>query len=180
MVHNHKLGVKNRRNSYPVQPWYKWFLISQIRNPNSCTIHDHTHHVQLPRWWYAGVELVLVWASSCPATGRPTNVRTPRASFFPLICQLVVVLVATNALKLVVTIIDVNMNDPFAVGDAHITSVFQAPADYVHGGWARMLANRIAREECHLGQTMVIDKADVVQATRKDAWAKKATVLVRI
>ena len=112
---------------------------------------------------------MLVWASSCPATGRPTNVRTPRASFFPLICQLVVVLVATNALKLVVMSTDVNMNDPFVVLDAHITSDFQAPADYVHGVWVRMLANRIAGVDGHRGQMMVIDKADVVQATSKDA-----------
>lgn len=180
MVPNHKLGVKKRRNSYPVQPWYKWFLNSEIRSPNTCTTKDTKHLVLLPLWCYAVVELVLVWASSCPATGKPTHVRTPRASFFLLICQLVVVLITTNALELVVTSTDVNMNDPFAVGDAHITSVFQAPADYVHGGWVRMLANRNAEEDCHLDQTMVIDKADVAKATSKDAWAKKATVLVRI
>jgi len=180
MVPNHKLGVKYRRNSYPVQPWYKWFLISQTRSPNSCTIHDPKHLVLLPLWCYAVVELVLVWASSCPATGKPTHVRTPRTSFFPLICHLVVVLVATSALELVLTSADVNLNDPFAVGDANVTSFYQVSADCVHGRWVRMLANRIAGEECHLGQTMVIDKADVVQATRKDAWAKKATVLVRI
>ena len=55
-----------------------------------------------------------------------------------------------------------NVVDPEATGH-------QAQSDSVNGGWVQILRNRFAGEDGHLGQTMAIDKADVVQATSKDA-----------